>query len=917
MTQPATLEVTKPRNQNAFGKAATAVDGFFAKYFYKIGFFVGSRPFSSIGISLLFILALCAGFSQVYSETRGDKLWIPQGTEAQDDQATFDKYFPRMSRMEDILLEAKSNSILDKPALISAMTLFNDLEDIKVASDNLATLCVSKPDNGHPCFITSILSSWNFNAATLSADPDPLATLNAQGKSEEDFKRMLGNPTFVNGKLTGAKAMSIKFFLKDTADPTKGVSDQDTPESDWEEKFLEMLKCDKPKCDDDNVCLCDYTNDKFTVVAQAFRSRSDVFGNQIRGDIGLINGAFLIMIVYLILNLGGLCHKIKMRALLSVGCLLTIVLAAGSGYGLAMWFQFDYTPVMSIMPFVLLGIGVDDSFVIMNSIDRTNPSLPVEERIATAISHAGVSIMVTSLTDFVAFAISASSALPALASFCMYAAMSILMLFIFQVTVFGAFATLNARRENAGLIDCCPCVCKKGCPCCPTTDPEEAKNAEGNDPNQLCCAPNPHKGGRPGAFLENVLAPVLVKLPVALTLIFICLAFCGVCAWRTSELGVEDAMRKFIPDDSYVNTFMSKTDLYFGTLGSSINIVTTEGDYFAAQDALVSIGSRIDKLSFMKPSSDESFMSWAASYQAALKVGASAVGTTVANVNGIATDPTQYYLGLETWLNGAGRAFARDVMWVDANDAQKGIRAARVHAEIKSFNTLDDDKLVIDTDKAIQVMDDLRDSVKSWPGLPGKAFAYSFEMLSWEVFRIIKKEMFLNVGLCMAAVLVISTIFLAHPAIAFLVLLSVLMTIIGVLGCMEMWGLAIDNVSVIQLVIAVGLSVDYSAHIAHSFMTKSGTRPERVVATLGDVGSAVMNGGISTFLGVMLLAASKSYVFRVLFQTFFLTVVLGLIHGMLLLPAVLSLVGPEGYAGRIEAHEQDAGITVGKRRDTE
>ena len=53
-----------------------------------------------------------------------------------------------------------------------------------------------------------------------------------------------------------------------------------------------------------------------------------------------------------------------------------------------------------------------------------------------------------------------------------------------------------------------------------------------------------------------------------------------------------------------------------------------------------------------------------------------------------------------------------------------------------------------------------------------------------------------------------------------------------------------------------------------------------MIACLADVGAAVLNGGVSTFLAVMLLALSKSYVFRVLFQQFFLTVVFGLAHGM-------------------------------------
>ena len=50
----------------------------------------------------------------------------------------------------------------------------------------------------------------------------------------------------------------------------------------------------------------------------------------------------------------------------------------------------------------------------------------------TAMSHAGVSITVTSITDFVAFMISTSTSLPALSSFCFYAATGILFLFLFQ-----------------------------------------------------------------------------------------------------------------------------------------------------------------------------------------------------------------------------------------------------------------------------------------------------------------------------------------------------------------------------------------------------------------------------------------------------------------------------------------------------
>ncbi len=58
--------------------------------------------------------------------------------------------------------------------------------------------------------------------------------------------------------------------------------------------------------------------------------------------------------------------------------------------------------------------------------------------------------------------------------------------------------------------------------------------------------------------------------------------------------------------------------------------------------------------------------------------------------------------------------------------------------------------------------------------------------------------------------------------------------------------------------IAIGLTVDYSSHVAHCFMSERGpTRDARAVATLTKIGPAVLNGGFSTFLAFILLATSK------------------------------------------------------------
>lgn len=65
-----------------------------------------------------------------------------------------------------------------------------------------------------------------------------------------------------------------------------------------------------------------------------------------------------------------------------------------------------YGPVHTSLPFLLLGIGVDDMFVIASCWKNLAPSqrkLNLEEKVALILSHAGVSITITSVTDLVAF----------------------------------------------------------------------------------------------------------------------------------------------------------------------------------------------------------------------------------------------------------------------------------------------------------------------------------------------------------------------------------------------------------------------------------------------------------------------------------------------------------------------------------
>ena len=112
---------------------------------------------------------------------------------------------------------------------------------------------------------------------------------------------------------------------------------------------------------------------------------------------------------------------------------------------------------------------------------------------------------------------------------------------------------------------------------------------------------------------------------------------------------------------------------------------------------------------------------------------------------------------------------------------------------------------------------------------------------------------------------------------------------------MHFWDINLSSISAINLALAVGLTVDFSAHIGLSFMENVGNRRERAIRALGSLGPPLFHGGFSTFLAISVLAFAKSYVFRIFFRMFLLIIGLGMFHGVVMVPQLLSLFGPDGY----------------------
>ena len=163
---------------------------------------------------------------------------------------------------------------------------------------------------------------------------------------------------------------------------------------------------------------------------------------------------------------------------------------------------------------------------------------------------------------------------------------------------------------------------------------------------------------------------------------------------------------------------------------------------------------------------------------------------------------------------------------------------------------------------------------------------------NWVTDKIIQRELYQNIGSASVAMFLTVLVFLGTFRGAALIIFCVLGTIVEVAGFMYFMGLTINVITCNTLVISIGLCVDFSAHIAHGFISRLGSRDERMISTVTEIGPAVMNGGLSTLLAFILLSTSKSYVFMSFFKIFFLICIFGLYHGLIALPVFLSLLGP-------------------------
>ena len=106
----------------------------------------------------------------------------------------------------------------------------------------------------------------------------------------------------------------------------------------------------------------------------AARSFPDEYQGSLGADSQMLTMGFVIVFIYVFLMLGKF-NSVEQRAYLALTGIAAIGLGIVSCHGLAGVLNIDNGPLNLILPFLLLGIGIDDMFVIVQSFSNIKVSI--------------------------------------------------------------------------------------------------------------------------------------------------------------------------------------------------------------------------------------------------------------------------------------------------------------------------------------------------------------------------------------------------------------------------------------------------------------------------------------------------------------------------------------------------------------
>ena len=573
------------------------------------------RPRAVIAACVAVVLLCAAGVHRLELATRTDQLWVPQDTAVMSNRERVRALFGSNPEWHSVIVSPAEGSASDALAAAVVDAVFA-LEAKIEALPGWQEACLRLKDD-QPCVRNSITALWcdydAFAAEVLAAGDASaqkeaiLFKINGPSRDSCSFGplerlRVLGAPAYDDGgtfqtasrdsEIVTAKSVYGAYLLDWDKGEAKLRAAAEAFEALMTAERLRLgasagttntksvtLTSESSVTTDDTVTVVNVTTHAPPLTVDfAYSLAFDTeISRSVTGDIPLVAASFAAISVAT--SLGQLFRKKRSDVSFATAAnwgVLSVALGVATGYGVVIWCGVKFTSLAQIGPFIFLGVGVDDVVVLLEAFRSARETIrdggSVRERFEFVAERAGVSIAITSITNFLAFALGSLTVIPAVSWFCLYASVTILCDFAIVASFFLAvLVLLETADQNAGrpkrAFDAAAAETR---PLPPSRT--EAQRARRRDVERRLAETTTTKttsenasNASSGVFDRVVrgYAEFLMRTPVRVAVL---LVFVGYGAAGLANVGsVEQGLPRtaLAPDDSFLQGYFSKFDASF------------------------------------------------------------------------------------------------------------------------------------------------------------------------------------------------------------------------------------------------------------------------------------------------------------------------------------------------------------------
>ncbi|KAK4579992.1 niemann-Pick type C- protein 1 [Recurvomyces mirabilis] len=923
--------------------------------FSRLGRTSASYPAITVASSVLVVALLSLGWMRFAIETDPVKLWVAPDSDAAQEKHFFDTNFGPFFRAEQAFLVNDTHPGGPGPVLsYDTLRWWFDVEarvaKQKSLSNGYTLDDVCYKPTGEACVIQSITQYFGGSFDQLD-EQDWAEQIQDCVDTPVNCLPDFGQPLVIQ-RLLGGYNYSSEPITKATALVTTWVNTNYNPGApelpkveEWEESAQRLLLDIQHEARSRGLRLSFNTE----------ISLEQELNKNTNTDAKIVVASYIVMFFYASIALGSTTvtpslilrnpRQALVQSKFSLGIvgIVIVLMSVAASVGLFAALGVKATLIIAeVIPFLVLAVGVDNIFLLVHEFERVNISHAdegVPERVGRTLGRMGPSILLSALTETVAFALGAAVGMPAVRNFAAYAAGAVAINAMLQVTMFVAVLGWNQERVEAGKMDCVPCLTLTG---------KGTSNSAANMPGGYGGAPfsgGMEEEGWLSRFIRKTYAPAILgnKARIVIITVFLGLFTAGLSLLPHLQLGLDQ--RIAVPQGSYLIDYFNDLYDYFGA-GPPVYFVVKDlnaTERHRQQQLCGRFGtcepfSLANILEQERKRPEVSFIadataSWVDDYLYWLNPDleeccVSADGSPCfedrnpswnISLSGM-PEGEEFISYMEKWLKSpttpecplAGQATYGDAVVLDT----KALSIPASHFRTAHTPLRSQEDFIAAYASARRIADSISERNEGV-----KVFPYSKFYIFFDQYASIVHLSTALVGSALAFILVITTTLLGSLATGVVVTFTVAMIVVDVVGTMSVVGVSLNAVSLVNVVICVGIGVEFCAHVARAFSTPSasilertpssllgstragsaagiGSRQARAWAALVNVGGSVFSGiTVTKLLGVFVLAFTRSKIFEVYyFRVWLALVIWAALHALVFLPVALSLVGGQGYA---------------------